>query len=38
MPDLADVWMLAFIIGWFGLVFAYAHLCDLVLEPATGKD
>jgi hypothetical protein len=38
MPELADVLMLALLIGGFGLVFAYARLCDRVLESAAGRD
>jgi len=38
MPELADVLMLAPLIGCFALVFAYARLCDSVLGPAAGRD
>ena len=38
MPELADLTMLALLIGGFALAFAYARLCDRVLGSAAGKD
>jgi hypothetical protein len=36
MPELADLMMLALLIGSFALAFAYAHLCDRVLGSGAG--
>ncbi len=38
MPKLADLTMLALLIGGFALLFPYAHLCDRALGLAAGKD
>jgi hypothetical protein len=36
MPELADLMMLALLIGGFALAFAYARLCDRVLGSGAG--
>ena len=38
MPELADVIMLALLVGCFAVAFAYARLCDRVLGHVPSRD